>query len=104
MGVGDPDRSLIPKLVQKPIGPMGTSYGCRNGGRRARGARSACNRGGEANPRERGSRELAQEYRDGTATAASAERRAKKTVAYSQIDTGARTSDLAQPNVCPTPD
>jgi hypothetical protein len=79
--------------------------------------RSARNQGGAADPREN---ELeAREYRDGTGRSNCREREVrvwgarcahialsakKKKVAYFQTDTGARTSDPAQPNFCPTPD
>jgi hypothetical protein len=102
---------LNPKLVQKPIGAMGTSYGVG-----VRAARAARNRGAAANPRE----QEARVFRDGLgrsncrecevrvcgARCAHIARNAEqnKIVAYSQTDTGARTSDQAQPNFCPTPD
>jgi hypothetical protein len=127
MGVGDPECALMcarkrarstthtalapegldrlnPKFVQKPIGAMGTSFG----GRRAR------TRSGAANPRERGARERALRARvqgwnraqqlplARSSSVGSADQ--NKIVGYSQTDTGARTSDPAQPNFCSTPD
>jgi hypothetical protein len=83
---------------------MGTSYGV--------GVRAARTRGGGAeNERE------ARVYRDRTGCSNCPECEVRvwgarcahiaeqnEIVAYSQTDTGARTSDPAKPNFCPTPD
>jgi hypothetical protein len=110
MGVADPECALAPKgldrlnpkLVKKNIGAMGTSYG----GRRARIAQSG--------RRSRPARERARSARVQGWNRAQQLPRARsssvgralqnKIVAYSQTDTGARTSDPAQTNLCPTPD
>jgi hypothetical protein len=86
--------------------PLDRSYG----GRRACSARCAhsgrCSRPARARSARTSARvqgwNTAQQLP--RALSSSVGRAAKKIVAYSQTDTGARTSDPAQPNFCPTPD